>query len=583
MPFFEGATNFKITGGTFNAIAGDLNRYDHYHSSFISNTYNEYPEDVPNYQYHDPYVPGPPRGRYPAHHRSQPRREQGPYGYAEYYADEQSKSDYYGGYEPPRASRRFEASMQSPGHMEISGGEFIEARNWNPPRRSTHRYHTETPRRRSFVDEPEDSMPSSSQSEQISRAVPDNPEFGEFKNLPSDAPMSDEDAESAHAPDTAVPPAFPTAFPSPVPAELSGAQKPLSTVERMRMRMADMEIEDPEAVDTSRPSAIPSSEGKQRSSKFGNDKELYAVDTIKVRTEAVMRPGPFAPKKLIRTSIRLDAGARVYAGTGITIPLSLSVSSAMPPMTQYSSVAGPNAAAIDATFDISATVLATLTTAAEFAPLPFLQQASIFALAILNTVRGAKDNKESFKALANDACELVSAIICVYNDMQRDGQTPSLGLKKHVEELVALLKGINQFAQKHVARSTFQRIVRLQTETAKIQQYRGRLRQALDLQSSISIHETVVQILQELREREPQAKDGESGSSSPPLSPPPPSVHPFGNLLHGNITGNIRINNIAGNQEIHSTRNYTTYVDSYNNRRYSSRSQSWGSGNSGDQ
>ncbi|KAJ7658733.1 hypothetical protein DFH06DRAFT_1131022 [Mycena polygramma] len=59
----------------------------------------------------------------------------------------------------------------------------------------------------------------------------------------------------------------------------------------------------------------------------------------------------------------------------------------MPPMTQYSSVAGPNAAAIDATFDISATVLATLTTAAEFAPLPFLQQASIFALAILSTVR----------------------------------------------------------------------------------------------------------------------------------------------------------------------------------------------------
>ncbi|KAJ6491791.1 hypothetical protein C8R47DRAFT_440315 [Mycena vitilis] len=258
----------------------------------------------------------------------------------------------------------------------------------------------------------------------------------------------------------------------------------------------------------------------------------------------------------------------------------------MPPMAQYSSVAGPNAAAIDATFDISATVLATLTTAAEFAPLPFLQQASIFALAILNTVRGAKDNKESFKALANDACELVSAIVCVYNDMQKDGQTPSLGLKKHVEELVTLLKGINQFAQKHVARSTFQRIVRLQTETAKIQQYRGRLRQALDvfgLRSSISIHETVVQILQELREREPQAKDGETGSASPPLSPPPP-VHPFGNLLQGNITGNIRINNIAGNQEIHSTRNYTTYVESYNNnRRYSSRNQSWGSGNSGDQ
>jgi len=254
----------------------------------------------------------------------------------------------------------------------------------------------------------------------------------------------------------------------------------------------------------------------------------------------------------------------------------------MSPMVHYSSVAGPNAAAFDATFDISATVLATLTTAAQFTPLPFLQEASFLALAILNTVRGAKDNKESFKALANDACELVSAIICVYNDMEKDGQKPSLGLKKRVDDLISLLKAINQFAQKHVAKGAFQRMVRLQTETGKILQYRARLRQALDvfgLQSSITIHETVVQILQELRERDSQEKTKKDGDSEPssPQSPrsPPPDNNPFGNLLHGNITGNIKINNIAGNQEIHSTRHYTTIVDSYNGTNYSSRSQSW--------
>ncbi|KAJ7270060.1 hypothetical protein B0H12DRAFT_1094267 [Mycena haematopus] len=247
----------------------------------------------------------------------------------------------------------------------------------------------------------------------------------------------------------------------------------------------------------------------------------------------------------------------------------------MPHMAHYSSDAESNAA-FDATFDISATVLATLATAAQCTPLPFLQEASFLALAILNTVRGAKDNKEGFKGLANDACELVSAIVCVYNDMEKDGQKPSLGLKKHVDDLISLLKAINQFAQKHVAKGMLHRMVRLQTENNKIQQYRARLRQALDvfgLQSSITIHETVVQILRELRERDAQYKN-KDGESEPSFQSSPPPEHPFGNLLHGNITGNIKINNIAGNQEIRTTRHYTTIVDSFNGTNFDSRRQS---------
>jgi len=243
-------------------------------------------------------------------------------------------------------------------------------------------------------------------------------------------------------------------------------------------------------------------------------------------------------------------------------------------MAFYPSVAGPHAAATDAAFDISSTVLATLTTASQFAPLPFLQEASFLALQILTTVRGAKDNKQAFKSLANDACELVSAIVCVYNDMEKDGHKPSLGLKKRVDELINLLKAINQFSQKHVSKGTMYRMVRLQSDNGKILQYRGRLRQALDvfgLQSSISIHENVVQILKELREREPppqEPKDSGSSSSLPPGSP-------FGNLLQGNITGNIRINTINGNQEFHSTNHHTHIVDSYNGMNFNSH-QPWG-------
>ncbi|KAJ6497571.1 hypothetical protein C8R45DRAFT_983452 [Mycena sanguinolenta] len=247
----------------------------------------------------------------------------------------------------------------------------------------------------------------------------------------------------------------------------------------------------------------------------------------------------------------------------------------MPPMAHYSSQAESNAA-FDAAFDISQTVLATLTTAAQFAPVPFLQEASFLALAILTSVRGAKDNKEGFKQLANDACDLVSAIVCVYNDMEKEGLKPSSGLKKHVEDLISLLKTINQFAQRHVQKGTFQRMVGLQRDNGRIQQYRSRLRQALDvfgLQSSITIHEAVVQILREIRERDAQDNTRRAGGSMPssPRSSPPES--PFGNLLHGNISGNIKINNITGNQEIHTTSYSTTIVDSYNGMNYDSRSQ----------
>ncbi|KAJ7772063.1 hypothetical protein DFH07DRAFT_803570 [Mycena maculata] len=240
----------------------------------------------------------------------------------------------------------------------------------------------------------------------------------------------------------------------------------------------------------------------------------------------------------------------------------------MPGMEYYPSTPRPHGEVIDTALDISSTVLATLTAASQYAPLPFLQEASFLALAILNTVKGAKDNKEAFKSLANDACELVSAIVCVYNDMEKDGQKPSLGLKKRVDELISLLKSINHFSQKHIARSTMYRMVRLSSENAKIQQYRGRLRQALDvfgLQSSISIHETVVEILKELREREPFPEPQDQSGSSSPLE-----GSPFASLLQGNITGNISINTINGNQEVHSTSHHTTIVDSYNHMNFSS-------------
>ncbi|KAJ7072185.1 hypothetical protein C8F01DRAFT_233253 [Mycena amicta] len=240
-------------------------------------------------------------------------------------------------------------------------------------------------------------------------------------------------------------------------------------------------------------------------------------------------------------------------------PYSLPPSTTMAPAMAYYPN-GRHASSVNAAMDISATVLSTLTLASQLAPLPFLKEASLLALSILNTVRGAKDNKESFKALANDAAELVSAILSVYEDLHKDGLEISPRLKGNVEQLNALLQTINVFCQKHISRGTIYRILRLSTENQKITLYRGRLRTALDkfgLQSSISIHENVVEILKQLKERE-EAQNREPDGS------PPPKAHPFGNLFEGDISGKVEINTFNGNQSIHYSSNRNHIVNSFN-------------------
>ncbi|KAJ7188759.1 hypothetical protein C8R46DRAFT_29528 [Mycena filopes] len=239
MPFFENATNFKISGGTFNVIAGDLNQYENHHSTYTSTSYNEYPEDVPAHRHYDPYQQWPPRGRYPSHRRPQHRyQEQGPFGYAEYYDDRQSHSETYydGGYS--RAPGRFENSLRSAtAPVEIEGGEFNEVRG----RDATQRYQGAP--RSSFRPQSEDSVPSPSVDDPIHSG---NSTMAENAELDSDTSMSDDE----ESPETAVSGPAPIPVDSPPPAP----RKPLTTVEKMRMAMAGMEID---ATDGPPPQAPP--------------------------------------------------------------------------------------------------------------------------------------------------------------------------------------------------------------------------------------------------------------------------------------------------------------------------------------
>jgi hypothetical protein len=290
MAFFANSSNFKISGGKFNVIHGDLNQEDHTYTTFTSNSYNNYsdnnyadnnyadnnyadnnyadnnyadnsyPDDIPNHPYYDQYAPWPPRGRQPPRHRSQRRHQaHGAYGYAEYYDDRQSQSEGYydGGYEPRGAPSRFENSLRSPAsHIEIAGGEFMATRGRN----ATQHYHPDF--QDGFAHEPEDLTPASSQAESVPESS-DNAQENPDLDSSSDIPMSHEDGVALQNNATAIPASIPA----------HATKKPLTTVEKMRMAMADMEIDGIEAEAVNTPSApTPSPKGKQKSSQSFTDK-----------------------------------------------------------------------------------------------------------------------------------------------------------------------------------------------------------------------------------------------------------------------------------------------------------------------
>ncbi|KAF8071449.1 hypothetical protein FPV67DRAFT_874241 [Lyophyllum atratum] len=144
--------------------------------------------------------------------------------------------------------------------------------------------------------------------------------------------------------------------------------------------------------------------------------------------------------------------------------------------------------------DTSDLVLSTLKDAARLAPIPYLQQSATLALGIVNVIQGVRNNKDAFLRLTKDACELVYVVLCTPGSAN-----PTSTYLDHLRELTDTLGGIQQFAKKEASRTIFMRIIRHKADLDTITEYRGKLRQSLDvfgLKSSISIEENVRRIEQ---------------------------------------------------------------------------------------
>ncbi|KAF9267799.1 hypothetical protein L218DRAFT_1073884 [Marasmius fiardii PR-910] len=214
---------------------------------------------------------------------------------------------------------------------------------------------------------------------------------------------------------------------------------------------------------------------------------------------------------------------------------------------------------------VSVIILETLKDVARFAPVPYLSDISYAALSILDAVQTCSSNKEGFKRLASDSCELVYAVTSTCNGITKDGKTLPADLEEHLRQLLESLRRVQGFIAKQLRRNRFSRFLTYRSDTGTIQEYREDLRHSLDLfglQSDITIRETVQRISE--KQEELRTSNG-SQSGTRPQRPQPVAYNSiFSDVQSGTFSGNIRINNVAGDQQ--SSNNQSVVVNNSGNQ-----------------
>ncbi|KAG7089540.1 hypothetical protein E1B28_011213 [Marasmius oreades] len=223
---------------------------------------------------------------------------------------------------------------------------------------------------------------------------------------------------------------------------------------------------------------------------------------------------------------------------------------------------------------VSVIVLQTLQSAARFAPVPYLSDISAAALGIVNAAQTFESNKEGFRRLAADSCELVYAVTSTCDGFTKDGKSLPADLEEHLKQLLESLKKIQAFIAKQSRRNRFSRFLTYKTDTGTIQEYREALRHSLDLfglQSDITIRETV----QRIAERQEELRASNSSqqevfqSGSEPVQRPRVLAYNsiFSGVNSGTFSGNIRVNNVVGDQNNSSSNKQSVVNYSYNSGR----------------
>ncbi|KAL0569092.1 hypothetical protein V5O48_012881 [Marasmius crinis-equi] len=223
---------------------------------------------------------------------------------------------------------------------------------------------------------------------------------------------------------------------------------------------------------------------------------------------------------------------------------------------------------------VSVIVLQTLQDVARFAPIPYLSDISAVALGILEAVQTFKGNKEGFRKLGEDVCELVYAINATCENLVKNGKPLSKDLEANLAHLSSSIKRVQAFVAKQLRRHRISRFLTYKSDSTAIQEYRDNLRHCLDvfgLQSDITIRELVSRIAEQQEVDRARGGTGRETDPEPIQSPQTQGAGgssfqtTFPGFNSGVFSGSISVNNVAGNQHHSSNEISSTVNNSYNN------------------
>ncbi|KAJ7602855.1 hypothetical protein DFH06DRAFT_1488586 [Mycena polygramma] len=214
-----------------------------------------------------------------------------------------------------------------------------------------------------------------------------------------------------------------------------------------------------------------------------------------------------------------------------------------------------------AALEATGTFLSIMSTAAQFAPVPYTGAVISLAESILTMVQRVRSNKVGFQQLATDIQGLVGVI--------RKSRVQSSDMKKDLRGLFSLLTEIKDFVEKHSSHNLFHRMMNNGVDASTLQDYRGKIQYTLRLfmfKTQINIHENIARILVS-QEKGPEARLEPSEPGSTGAASPPPPLHRVDTASSGTpppiAPGIPPLPNLAG----FTSSSFHTTVGNFNNCR----------------
>ncbi|KAH9486014.1 hypothetical protein JR316_0000077 [Psilocybe cubensis] len=170
---------------------------------------------------------------------------------------------------------------------------------------------------------------------------------------------------------------------------------------------------------------------------------------------------------------------------------------------------------IDTTLNGGSVLLNIVKEASSLAPIPYLKQAAGATLKIVEIIQTVKENKIAFERLGQEAMEFITTVYSAYQRSPNKDNWPPQDIKAVIDDFVRFqrtLADIQAAINKQLRRGKVTRLVYSAADAGKIEEFRQRLKTAIDMfevSSHLSLHDALSLILQNQMKEEEARRQAE--------------------------------------------------------------------------